>query len=213
MGGLYPIDTDDERDRYFNKGSVTRELIEKIRYDIYDYESFVELLKNAFSEDASLHGLINHPNFEDNSFRTLFSHPLIQKWIKINDHDRTIKYISRQSRVSIAQARDMFNRLTERDKSRVRIASTQKRKITIKKRQEKPKKRLKRITQISKAGTTYRRSKPQRWTELQVRFLNNNRQERVARLLEIYNLLFPEIPRTESSLKNKLYRESVRRTE
>lgn len=210
MGGFYPVDSPEEAQRYFNEGSVTRQLIDKIKYDIYDFESFKELLKQAFSEDLSLSNLLEANGWGDDSYRALFENPLIQKWVEANDHNKTISYLAKQSNISQEQARRLFEGMNQVDRNRVRVASTQQRKITIQKRlwtrEERKVKRIPKIEQVSKSGTTYRRTKPQKWTGLQDRFLQNNRGLRVERILELYNLLFPLHPRTVSSLRNKLYR-------
>lgn len=209
MGSLYPVDSENERDRYFNEGTVTRDLLDSIKDNIVDFASFKEKLTKAFNDDISLRGLIKA--FEergDADFKVLFNHPLVQEWITKNRPEEIIiQGIMEKSKLSRINAKEKFDGMPADQKDRLisRIVKD----MTVKVRPPKEPvevKRIVKISQVAASGTSYKRTKPQRWSIIQSRFLIHNRFKSKKDIFETYNSLFPEMPRTFRSIKNKIYR-------
>jgi len=199
----------DEADRFSDPTSEAGRLLRKYKNNIYDFETFKQVVKQAWDVPGesikNLYDNISKKNL-DAVLKPLFDTKQVQKWLKDNNMSEMIARIRKRYKVEPERARKIYERLTPSGKERLlKIVSGKP--IRIKEAPVKaPKKRVYgRIKQVSASGKSYFRSKPRKFTDNQILFLKARRGLPIARILETYNREFKE-DRTKSSLQNKLYR-------
>lgn len=191
--------------RFVRRGQRTRELLEDVKDEIYDFESFKVAVKKSWSTDGSLRELVNDIT-RDDAWQLLYNTPLIQSWVKGNTDDLGIDLIMHKYNIERNRARNVFQKLDA--KSRARLFKDTKVGVRVKptvvKVAVKPK--IPMLRQKSKGGKFYQRTKPQRWTKLEERLLKNNKGKSTAKIFDIYRRVFSDKGRTDSSIRNKIYR-------
>lgn len=199
-------------EKWLTKGYVSRRLLEQGKNEVHDFASFKEMVKRQWNSDDSLKSLVeNMDKFKDEEYRALFETDEVQSWLNNNMESRGINIIMRKNNIEPHRAKKVWNKLSPMQRSKVldsakgkfRFSQAKLDKVAVAKPEPKPQNV---VTQVSKAGTSYTRQKPVRWSVMQIRMLRNNQNTPLPRLLEQYNSTFPSARRTISSLRNKLYR-------
>lgn len=204
-----------EADRFVRDGQVAKDLLEAKSSQIYDYRTFVETLREAWNADVSLRSLVDNSNEKD--FRALFETSRVQGWLRGNVRDVGIAGIMERLDISMTRATQLWGRLPDREKDRVieSVLSGKRFSITRATRQVRQAGTIRRarrrmVQQVGATGTSYRRTKPVQFTEMEIRFLTNRKRQDpsipLRRLQEEHNAIFRRTPRTVSSLRNKVYR-------
>lgn len=199
----FPVE---EPERYFNPNSVTRNLLETVKNNIYDYDSFKLLLAQAWQGDNSLRNLI--PNMAEEDYNALFRHQVVKDWVDKNLEREGTRIIGERNRIDPQRALQMWQNMNQAQ--RINILG-----LTL----PPTAREIRPVTQIPSQipqpevvtwhradGTAYQRSKGAKWTDLQLRFLLNRRGLPSKRVVEEYNSFWRNSPRSDKSVKSKFYR-------
>lgn len=195
-----------EPDRLVSKG-VAGERLAKYKEKIINFETFKKAIESAWASDPSLKNLWEEvKGSKDDVFMSMYNENIIQKWLADNNKDSMISYLMKRYNVEKGRAERLYTRLpVKRKKTLLNLIISKQGKVKVVKKKVPKMPKTIRIRQVSRGGTTYLRSKPSRFTELQIDFLLRRQNRPLARIHEEYNSRFPNY-RTESSLRNKLYR-------
>lgn len=193
-----------EPDRFMRSGQVSRKLIEKQKDKILDYESFKEVLKDAWGEDPSLSKFFTkHDSFRESDYEALFNTPVIQEWLENNIKNLAIPLLQKQLNIERDRAEYVFNHLTAKKKGQVLSAILRKGAKVHRIRMGKVKRQGVKVRMAS--GKTYYRRKAQKWTNIQVRYLINNHHLSTKEIVDYYNKIFTN-KRSYSSISTKIRR-------
>jgi len=190
----------EEPDRFVRQGTVTRQLIDRVKHKIYNFESFKKWVSESYKNDDGLWNLIEKGDPTEGGFQALFNTPYIQSLIKQNASALGISFIKKKHHVEQKRAERIWYSLSPQTREKaVRVALRQRYGTTELKILQR-KVSIPRIRQRAGSGTTYYRVKPVKWTSNQVRFVSSRRGLSSERVLEEYNSFFSK-PRTISSNK------------
>jgi len=194
-----------EPDRLVSKG-VAGDKLARYKKKINNFDTFKQAVEKAWNSDHSLKNLWNEvKGSKDEVFMAMYNTDTVQKWVKENNFEDMMSYLMQRFNIERLRAERVYNRLPIKRKDSLlkRVISSQgKVKVVQKKVVKKPE--IRRIRQVSWKGTTYRRSKPVKFTDNQIEFLSRRQNRPLARVHEEYVSRFDF--RTELSLRNKLYR-------
>jgi len=208
----------DEPERFVKQGQESRRLLEKIKDNFYDLDSFKKEARKALGDDkGGFDQFIADMDSKGSNrgYEALFNTPVVQQWLKENTQGAAIGYLRNRFKISDTKAKSIYGKLSEKNRMKVIESSFTGKRIRIKQMPTvvvrgvtKPSIPVRpRIRQVSRTGTSYLRTKPQRFTELEIRFMRNNAQRMsLVRLLEAHRSTFLQTPRTILSLKNKVTR-------
>jgi len=198
-----------ESDRFMRDNQESKRLLERYKTRIVDFQTFKKAVKEAWSKDMSLRNLLEEMKEKD--YEALFNTGEMQSWIKENVEVTGIQLLMRRMNVGEGRATRVWSKLPQSSKLKILkqgrlkpIGKRSKDVLSTTKGIQREAQRL--IEQRARGGSLYSRTRPQRWSELQSRYIINNENLPLTRLLERYNQLFPQSRRTISSLRNKRYR-------
>ncbi len=214
----------EEPERFVRPGQESRRLLESIKDQIYDFESFKKYARKVlasdkggfdfFVKDIDLRGT-------DAGYMALFNTGVVQGWLKENTMGIATKWLRDRFNITDTRAKAIFSKLSQKNKDRLLISAITGKKLRVrlvKPVTERGKAKAyiparPRIRQVSRTGTSYLRTKPQRFTDMEVRFLHTNaRRMPLLKLFEAHQTTFLQTPRTLLSLKNKVRRLNLRTT-
>lgn len=210
-----------EADRFMRAGQVSRELIEREKHRIYNFRSFVAVIRETWGRDASLRELLDPHNSNTSDFRALYETSVIQGWLKTNVQEIGVTGLMERMNLSQRKATTIFKKLNESNRLRLvesilegkRFRISRATQIVRPRQRGIRRRRVHSITQVSSSGRRYQRQAPQRWTDLQIRFVTNikraNPNITYRQIASEYNRVFRETPRTTRSLSNKIRRLGV----
>jgi len=204
------IESDPER--FVREGHETRRLIDSVKDKIFDKESMIKAVSEVWKKESSLKSFWKEQDWiKKRDWEALFNTSHLQSIIKQNSVLPLVKMIQKQYNINVNKAQAIYDKLPQRKKNQLiqkHILGIKKPKTkTIKVKKARPifDSLPKAKRQKSKAGTYYIRTKPQKWSAMQQKFLKNNQNQKVDDLVRIYNNTF-SAKRTKSSLYTKLYR-------
>ena len=209
----------EEPERFVREGQFSRQLLESIKDDFYDFESFKLALRRAFKSDrGGLSEMIDNIDHvgKDKGYEALFNTRIVQDWLKENTLAGSIAWLSERFKLNHQRAKQVFERLSEKNKYKVIEASMTGKRIRLKKIPRKLKDSFvpttPRIKQISRKGNPYHRTKPVRYTKHEITFLRNNaRKMSTVKLANLHHRIFKKTPRTLISLRTKIARMGIRK--
>lgn len=188
----------DEADRFAKPNSVAGKLIEEKKDKIYDYQSLIKAVEDAWKNDDALNNLYNKIPNKERAFQELFRHPIIQGYIDENTRPLLINYVMKRYGVEPVRASNIVNKLTPRIRSKLFNKS---RRATLPKIRMPPPRRRGKLPK--KAG------RGRRWSEQEINIIRSNRTLSVERVTEIFRNAGYD--RSISAIRNKIYR--IRRGE
>jgi hypothetical protein len=203
----------DEPSRFTDPKTGAGADISKYSKQIRDFNSFKQVVKQAWGQKhgdsiKNLYDDISKGNL-DEVLKTLYLTKQVQSWLNENRKPDMIKAIMQRFGVEQQRAIRVFDRLSPSAKEKLLtrvIKSKEPRLVREPKKGISKRINIPMIRQVSSKGKQYSRAKPKRWTDMQTRFLKNNRSLPLDNLIERYNMVFAKERRTISSLKNKIYR-------
>ena len=173
---------------------------------IVDFESFLKATKETFNRDNSLPNLWDDVNGKTKGLMEIFNTRKVQDLIIKNSRTFIIDYIMKKKNIERGRAESVFSKLSPRKQSKLIKKFTKGSKIRISQQKTKSQINNMKMIQQTRGGKTYYRTKPTRWTQMQERFIKNNKQKGVRWVTEYYNRIFIDNKRTKSSIQNKYYR-------
>jgi len=176
----------DEPERLLQSGQLTRNLIEKDKDKIYDFESFINVVKNSWRTDGSL-GILLDNTRNNESFRNMFNQPLVQSWINENTNYVNMKYIMKKFRIEPNRASNILNKLPTSVKSKL---------FRVARRSKFPRIVIGRKRIVGK--------KP-RWTKQEKNLVSNYRRLPLNKAYKIFDSTSP-IKRSLNSFRNMYYK-------
>lgn len=203
-----------EADRLTREGQESNRVIDSVADLIKDRQSMEEAIKNAFEKHKSLFNLVGKKaEIKSADWDALFMTKKIQDIIKNNNSSLLINYIKRKYNVDDQRAELVVNKLSKNKRLKlIEEASSMPSskqpvtKIKVKKQSVQEKLGIPILKkQKSKTGTYYRRSKPRKFSSLELQFLQNNQEKPISEINKLFNFTFAK-KRTLNSLRNKLYR-------
>lgn len=206
-----------EADRWLRPDQESFKLLNGVKNEIMDYDSFKKALHQAWDGDNSLRELISDKYVYEGDFKALFNHPTVQKWLNENIENTAIPLIMKLKNVEENKARSVFRGLSAKSRGKLLSRVLSGKKIKIRRRTKydiidgkvqmiKPGQQVKMITQVSRGGVSYKRSHPVRWTEMERNFVMNNQGHGLKYVTDIYFRIFSDSKRTKKSISNKFYR-------
>lgn len=212
----------EEPQRFLREGQESRRLLERIKDQFFDFESFKIAARKALADDrGGFDQLIADVDARggNRGYEALFNTGVVKGWLKENTQGAAVSWLRNRFKVSESKARSIFNSYSDKRKEKVIEASFTGKRVRIRptpqvveRGQRKPYIPPRpRIRQLSRTGTSYLRTKPQNFTELEKRFLRSQAPRMsLVRLLEQHQRTFLQTPRTLLSLKNKVQRLGLR---
>lgn len=194
----------EEPERFVRPDQKAGNLLHQHKDEIYNFESFKRTLKKSWSGDPALPNLMHDLHRED-ILRLIYQTNTVQNWIRQNSDDLLTHLVQKRYNVEENRARKILQGLDSgaRDKlltsTRVRFRAKP---VTV----MKAKRKVVMIKQVSKGGKVYERSKPKKWTVLENKLVSNNRAKKVSHIFDIYRKVFHDTERSDSSIRNKIYR-------
>jgi len=207
-----------EADRFTRVGQVSRNLIEREKHRIYNFRSFVAVLRETWGRDASLRELLDPQNSNTSDFRALYETSVVQGWQMENVREIGVTGLMERMNINQRKATTIFKKLDESNQQRLVESILEGKRFRISRATQvvRPRqrgirrRRVRLVSQRSSSGRTYERQAPQRWTDLQIRFVTNikrtNPNITYRQIANEYNRVFREAPRTPRSLSNKIVR-------
>lgn len=196
-----------EPDRFMHDRQQTRRLLEGVKDKVVDYRSFKIAVDEAWSKDKSLKFLVK--NMLESDYEALFKTPKVQQWLKSNTSTALIAGLMRRFSVDRDRAQAIYERMNEDSRNKLLAAFMHSRPLRVAPRIEpEPMPRtpsVPLITQRSRSGRSYSRSKPIKWSDMELEFLHNNRQMPLRTLTDLHNNTF-STRRTLSSIKSRRLR-------
>lgn len=193
-----------------------------IKDKFYDFDSFKKAARKALADDrGGFDAFISDMDAKggNRGWEALYNTTIVKGWLKENTQGSAVAWLRNRFKISETKAKSVYNRLSEKNKTKVVEASLTGKRVRIRpiptvteRGQRKPYIPARpRVRQVSRTGTSYLRTKPQRFTDLELRFLRNNAPRMsLVRLLEAHRGTFMQTPRTLLSLKNKVRRIGLR---
>lgn len=174
-----------ETDRLINSNNqIATQLFDSVSKDIFDYNSMVEAVKQAYSSDPSLLSLIESGGITRRGWLALYEHPKVQETIRRNNLNKGTPELIKKYNKS------QYDRNLAIKKTQSKIDNTV----------------FKYIKQKSNLGNSYKRTSPQEWKRIEERYLINNYEKKsIGIIFRDYNKIFQE-RRTLSSIKTKISR-------
>lgn len=199
-----------EADRFMRQDQDSYRRLQRFKDKFYDYDSFKKVLKEAWSGDNSLHGLVAGKQTYENDFEALFDHPTVQGWLQNNIKELAIPVIQKKYNIERGRATQVWDRLSAQKRGKVLTRILHGKRIKIKGKKSRVVPTLKKgkvnLIKVNRSGKVYRRTKSRTWTQKEINLLRNNQNRGVKWVQEWYNRVFYENSRTESSIANKYYR-------
>jgi len=190
-----------EPERFIDPSYESGRLLEGEKDNIYDLQSFVAAVKRSWSNDPSLPNLLESVS-GDEPFIKMFEQKKVQDWVAQN---LGYSYLQKKLNIEPQRAKSVWNNLTI--KQRMNVLKKANKPIRIKTKKVKTA-TIKRIRQVSAKGIEYKRSKPKRFSEMEIEFIQSRKNQSYRSIISDYQKYFGRkgILRSESSLKNKIYR-------
>lgn len=179
-----------EPERLLKSGQLTRNLIEKDKDKIYDFNSFIDVVKKSWGSDGSLGVLLDNTR-KNESFKNMFNQPLIQSWINENTNHTNMNYIMKKFNVEPIRASNILRKLPTSAKSKL---------FMISRRRKIPRLFIKRKRIIGR--------KP-RWTTQEKNLLSKYRQFSLNQAYKIFDSTSP-VKRSKGSFRNMYYRTNLK---
>ena len=198
-----------EPERFLHPRHETRKLLDGVKNEMTDYESFKRAVNKAWGSDKSLSHLVK--NMTEADYKALFETDTIKKWVESNGSDFIITGIMQRFNVERERATAIYGKMPEQSRQRFASSLLRGNRVTLRHAAEPstegralPPTLAQGIRQ-RRGNTEYTRSKMAKWSMLQVQFLQNNKQLPRKSLYNLYNATFPE-KRTQGSINNKVKR-------
>lgn len=201
-----------EPERFVHPTHRTYKLLSEHKDEITSYETFKAAVQKAWNKDHSLPDLVD--NMTEADYQALYKTGTIQKWLESNSKGVLVEGLQRRFNIERRRAEAIYERLTPDNRQKLMGSLLTGRRVQLRQRlpeaEPEPTPRTvapaqAMLRQRSRGGHEYSRTKPVRWTELEVQFIRSNRQVALQALLALHNQTFSH-RRTLSSLRNKRQR-------
>lgn len=207
--GVGYVESDPER--FMHPNHVTRRLLEDEKGRIADLKSFREAVQTAWDKDKSLKNLLK--NMTDGDYEALFNTRDVQQWVNRNSSEFIIQGLMQKLNIERGRAEAAYMRLNDEGRQKVmrRLVSGGSIRFTRQQAEPEPTPRATGgISQRSRGGREYTRSKPAKWTDLQLEFLRSNRGMPRKAIYPLYNATFRD-RRSPGSINTKMKRMGLKR--
>jgi hypothetical protein len=202
-----------EPERFVHPGHETRKLLEAEKGAISDYNTFKEVVKKAWGNDRSLRDLVKAMNEAD--YEALFNTRAVQGWVEQNTSDVAISGLMQRFNIERGKATTVYGKMTVENRRKVLSSLIQGTNISLKDTSgsaphpapmpiapPQPIASMSALTQKSRWGTTYTRAKPQKWSDIQIEFVRNNKALPSKAIQGLYNQTFSQ-HRSLIAIRNK----------